>query len=82
MERLIALRQQFAQVCEIRGRGFLIGFKVKFDGRKAVEACCKKGFLINCCGNDILRFLPPLIVTRSDIDFCIKTPGQVIKTMS
>jgi len=39
----------------------------------------KKGFLINCTMNNVLRFLPPLIVTKDEVDQMIKALEEVFE---
>jgi len=56
-------------ISEIRGVGLMIG--IQLSDNKAVEAKNKlfeKGFLVGSIGNNIIRVLPPLIVTKADID--------------
>jgi len=48
--------------------GLLLGMKLKIKGESIVNACMEKGFLINCVQEDILRFIPPLIIGKSEID--------------
>ena len=67
--RLELLRTKFpALVKEVRGRGLLLGMELTTDGDPIVRACLEKGFLINCAAGTVLRFIPPLIVQRKDID--------------
>jgi acetylornithine aminotransferase len=42
--------------------------KLKIDGAPIVKQCMHAGFLINCIQDRILRFIPPLIITREEID--------------
>ncbi|MCJ7482595.1 MAG: acetylornithine transaminase [Thermodesulfovibrionales bacterium] len=67
--RLELLRTKFpALVKEVRGRGLLLGMELTTEGDPIVRACIEKGFLINCAAGTVLRFIPPLIVQRKDID--------------
>ncbi len=67
--RLELLRTKFpALVKEVRGRGLLLGMELTTEGDPIVRACLEKGFLINCAAGTVLRFIPPLIVQRKDID--------------
>jgi acetylornithine aminotransferase len=38
------------------------------DGDALVRACLQRGFLINCIQGDVLRFVPPLTISREEID--------------
>jgi acetylornithine/N-succinyldiaminopimelate aminotransferase len=42
----------------------------------------KRGFLINCTMGNVLRFLPPLIVTKKEIDQMLKALEEVFKTIT
>jgi predicted acetylornithine/succinylornithine family transaminase len=67
--RLEQLKIKFpALVKEVRGRGLLLGMELTTEGDPIVRACLEKGFLINCAAGTVLRFIPPLIVQRKDID--------------
>jgi acetylornithine/N-succinyldiaminopimelate aminotransferase len=69
IERLEQLKTKFpALVKEVRGRGLLLGMELTMEGDPIVRACLEKGFLINCAAGTVLRFIPPLIVQRKDID--------------
>ena len=52
-----------------RGKGFIQGLVI--EGRKVgdiVAKCLEKGLVVISAGTNVLRFLPPLIVTEADID--------------
>ena len=69
IERLERLKTEFpALIREIRGKGLLLGMELKIEGEPVVKACLEKGLLINCAAGSTLRFVPPLIVQRRDID--------------
>ena len=69
IEKLEQLKTKFPTlVKEVRGKGLLLGMELTIDGDPIVRACLEKGFLINCTSGTVLRFIPPLIVQRKDID--------------
>jgi acetylornithine/succinyldiaminopimelate/putrescine aminotransferase len=68
MERLAALKKKYGFVKDVRGKGLLIGMELDFDGKEIVSSCLKEGFLINCTLGNVLRFMPPLIITEEEID--------------
>lgn len=73
MEKLGHLKKEFpAIIVEIRGKGLLVGMELKQEGGTIVKACLEKGVLINCAAGNVLRFIPPLIVQRKDIDHLIE----------
>ncbi len=67
-ERLLGLKSKHDVIEDVRGMGLLLGMKLKIKGESIVNSCMKKGFLINCVQDDILRFIPPLIISKSEID--------------
>ena len=67
-EQLLRLKSKHDVVEDVRGMGLLLGMKLKIKGESIVNACMEKGFLINCVQEDILRFIPPLIIGKSEID--------------
>jgi predicted acetylornithine/succinylornithine family transaminase len=72
-EKLEQVKSKFPSlVKEIRGRGLLIGMALTTEGDPIVRACLEKGILINCAAGNVLRFIPPLIVQRKDIDHLIE----------
>ncbi|HXG51192.1 MAG TPA: acetylornithine transaminase [candidate division Zixibacteria bacterium] len=68
LEGLEGLKRRFPFIREIRGKGLIIGVELDMDGSKIVEACMEEGLLLNCTAGKVLRLLPPLTVTRSEID--------------
>lgn len=67
-QRLLALKEKFSFITNVRGRGLIIGAELDRDGTAIVDACLKEGLLINCTVGKVLRFIPPLIVTKAEID--------------
>ncbi len=57
------------KIKDIRGMGLMVGVTLTTPDAKRVQAeALERGLIINAIGDDILRFLPPLIITQSDID--------------
>jgi predicted acetylornithine/succinylornithine family transaminase len=78
LTRLKETAQKFPIVREIRGRGLLIGMEIDGDGASIVEAMMQKGFLINCVGGRVLRFVPPLTVTEGEIEEVVNGLEEVL----
>ncbi|MEA1935409.1 MAG: acetylornithine transaminase [Thermodesulfobacteriota bacterium] len=77
-ERLGELKKDHSIIEEVRGKGLMIGIELSVEGEDIVKKCMSKGVLINCtCGN-ILRFVPPLIVTEEDIDRVVSVLDEVM----
>jgi len=71
-ERLSWLKDRHETIIDVRGKGLLLGMKLNTEGGQFVNKCMEKGFLINCIQGDILRFIPPLIIEKEEIDPLIK----------
>jgi acetylornithine aminotransferase len=68
------------EVMDIRGMGLLLGMKLKTDVAPVVQACLENGFLVNGIQDKILRFAPPLIVTRTEIDALINCLDEILSS--
>jgi acetylornithine/N-succinyldiaminopimelate aminotransferase len=68
VKSLEALKKRFPFIREIRGKGLLIGVELTIEGGKIAESCMHEGLLLNCTGNKVLRFAPPLTITKREID--------------
>ena len=75
------LKKEYSFIKEIRGKGLLIGMDLTIDGKDIVMESLKDGLLINCTMDKILRFLPPLIVTKEEIDSMLEILYGVLKRM-
>ena len=79
-EKLTWLKERHTIVEEVRGIGLLCGIKLNQAGSEIVNACMERGFLINCIQDDVLRFAPPLIIEKKEIDALIECLNQVMKS--
>lgn len=77
-EKLMNLGKRYDFIKEVRGYGLILGMELDRRGAPIVEACMKRGFLINCAQEKVLRFLPPLIIGKDDIDLLIKTLDEIL----
>lgn len=70
----------------VRGRGLLLGLVLTEQGREhgaaIVQHMFERGVLMNFAGNTVLRFLPPLIVTRQEIDQVVEELISVLDTLA
>ena len=57
-----------AKVTEIRGRGLMIGVELSFNGRSVVEEMLKRGVLSNCTHGNVMRLVPPIVITEEELD--------------
>lgn len=64
---------------EVRGKGFMIGVEMFSECNKIVEQLMERNVLANCTNKTVLRILPPLIATKTDIDFFLYNFHEVLK---
>ncbi|MDH4233442.1 MAG: aminotransferase class III-fold pyridoxal phosphate-dependent enzyme, partial [Nitrospirota bacterium] len=62
--------------------GLLVGLELTRDGAPLVNACMERGILINCAAGNVLRFMPPLIITEKEIDHLIEVLEQIFDRLS
>ena len=77
-ERLEQLKDKYPFIREVRGRGLMIGMELDIDGGPLVVAAMEKGLLINCTVGKVLRFVPPLIVSCTEIDAALAILDEVL----
>ena len=65
---LLALKERFAVIQEVRGLGLMWGLPLAQEGADLVTACRQRGLLVNCTQGNIIRLLPPLVVQRQEVD--------------
>ncbi|MBW2409868.1 MAG: aspartate aminotransferase family protein [Deltaproteobacteria bacterium] len=75
---LLDLKARHAVVEDVRGIGLLLGMKLNIEGASLVKECMQRGFLINCIQDNILRFVPPLIITQEEIDRLLQCLDEVL----
>jgi 4-aminobutyrate aminotransferase len=92
MAKLRELQARHQEIGEVRGRGLMIGMELVTDRASkapAKELCDKivdrayyNGLLLLACGKSTLRFMPPLSVTRAEVDEAIAILEQTITECS
>jgi acetylornithine/N-succinyldiaminopimelate aminotransferase len=80
MSRLRELQSRYPIIEEVRGRGLMVGLQLSVPAAGIVERCLERGLVINCVQDKVLRFVPPLVVTKDDIDQAIEHLMAVLDT--
>jgi acetylornithine/N-succinyldiaminopimelate aminotransferase len=82
-EKLQALCQKYDFIANPRGIGLMRAVEVKYDLAPAiVDQALKHGLLLNNLGNATLRMVPPLILTRADIDEAAQRLDRALEDVS
>jgi acetylornithine/N-succinyldiaminopimelate aminotransferase len=73
-EQLNSLKNKFPdKITEIRGAGLMVGIEFNFNCSLILKFCQESGLLLNICGENTIRLLPPFIINESDVDFTVQT---------
>jgi acetylornithine/LysW-gamma-L-lysine aminotransferase len=76
LEQLQALN--LGQVREIRGRGMMIGLELRDRVTPVLQALQDAGILALPAGNTVLRLLPPLVITRDEMQQIVDTLANIL----
>ena len=77
-EGLEKLKEKHTIIREIRGKGLMIGVELKFEVKDVLMNLMKEGVLMLYSGRNILRILPPLVITKEDITKVLETLDVVL----
>ena len=76
------LSTDVSEIVDIRGQGLMIGVELSFEGRPVVEQMMHQGVLSNCTQGNVMRLVPPLVVTEEDLSTLAEVLISAIKKSS
>lgn len=76
--KLEELQAKYKIVKEVRGLGLMLGMELRYDVRNIILKAMDRGVLILDAGRNVLRFLPPLVIEKEQIDKTIAVIDEVI----
>lgn len=59
------------KVTDVRGRGLMLGMEVTGEGKPIVESCLANNVIVNCTAGNVIRIVPPLIISKEEIDIVV-----------
>lgn len=81
-ERLNDLAEKCGRIAEVRGAGLMIGIEFDDDIAKTAGAKMRdKGYLVGTIGERIFRIVPPLIITKADVEEFVCALGDVLNEL-
>ena len=90
--KLRRLQKKYKIIDDVRGKGLMIGLEIVKDKKtrtpdpakreKIVQDCFRNGILFLGCGENCLRFYPPLVVTKPEIDIALTVFEKAVKKYS
>ena len=75
---LDTLKSKHNIIREVRGKGLMIGIELKFEVKDIILEGIKKGVLLLYSGRNILRLLPPLVITDDDVTNSLKILDELL----
>ena len=84
--KLIELQNKYpAAIVDVRGEGLILGAELSTNNKKTgveiVNECMQRGAIINCTVGKVLRFIPPLIITKSNVDEVVNILDSVFSEL-
>ena len=77
-EGLEKLKENHTMIREIRGKGLMIGMEMKFEVKDILMGLIREGILMLYSGRNILRILPPLVISEDDITKVLHALDKVL----
>lgn len=72
------LGRELSIVREVRGRGLLLGLRLHHSATEAQKELYRQRLLVNCTAGDVLRIVPPFVVTAAQVDAALARIGDVL----
>jgi acetylornithine/N-succinyldiaminopimelate aminotransferase len=77
-ENLLKLKEKYGVIKEVKGMGLMLGISVE-DSAAFSDLCFQKGMLAVTAGSHVVRLLPPLNVSKADMDCALMILEEVMK---
>jgi len=81
-ELLEKMKEKYDFIQGVRGMGLMVGIQLSIEGKPIVDECLKRGLLINCTHNTVLRLMPALNVSKREIDKAVSILNETLKTIT
>jgi acetylornithine aminotransferase/acetylornithine/N-succinyldiaminopimelate aminotransferase len=78
LSRLRELERRYPLAREARGKGLILALELTVPARPIVDRCLERGLLILTAGDQVLRFVPPLIIGEAEVDEALGTLDRVL----
>ena len=80
MERIQAINE--SSIKEIRGKGLMIGIEFNFETKPLVAKMLEHGVLANATAGNVLRLVPPLVITYNEMEKVVEVIKQSLKEIN
>ncbi len=69
------------KVTDVRGRGLILGMQVVGEGKPVVESCLANHVIVNCTAGNVIRIVPPLIISKEEIDIVVAALDKALASL-
>ncbi len=73
--KLKALNKDYVK--EIRGKGLMVGMELSIKCEDIVNRAREEGVLLNCTSESVLRFVPPLTITKEQLNIAVSVLDEI-----
>jgi acetylornithine/succinyldiaminopimelate/putrescine aminotransferase len=80
-EKLSDFQRRFPVITQVRGLGLMWGLELAAEGAPLVAACRERGLLLNCTQGNVIRLLPPLVITPEELDAALAILADAFKAV-
>lgn len=82
MELLKRLQEKYPdKVVDVRGRGLMLGMELNQSGQPIVEHCLTNNVIVNCTAGNVIRLVPPLIISLEDINTVVTALDKALAAL-
>ncbi|MEO2065649.1 MAG: aminotransferase class III-fold pyridoxal phosphate-dependent enzyme, partial [Desulfurobacteriaceae bacterium] len=82
VEKLKELQREFPHLIEgVRGLGLMVGAVMKVECSQIAGKALERGLIINCTAGKVLRFTPPLVITKEEIEKGIEILRDILREL-
>jgi acetylornithine/N-succinyldiaminopimelate aminotransferase len=67
---------------EVRGKGLMVGYEIASPALNVVNYAQERGVLLNNTSENVLRFVPPLVIKKEQIDVVVSVVGDALNLHS
>ena len=78
MKGLKEIQSRCPRIIEVRGMGLMIGLELNEKAGQYINPLMEKGVIVLLAGTRVIRLLPPLVITKDEIDIVLKAINDVL----
>ena len=78
-KQLEELAKKHDCILACKGKGLMQGIQLSISPAEVTKKALEKGLLLISAGSDVIRFVPPLIITEKEVDELIRILGEILE---